>query len=337
LEPGEGDLEAHRITHRQRLEKCLTGEEPDQIPIALWRHFPVDDQAPDSLAAAVIGFQRRYDFDLVKVTPASSFCIKDWGSVDEWHGNSEGTREYIHRVIDSPDDWLKLPILDPYKGALGDQLSCLRMVCEELGPDVPVLQTIFSPLSQAKNLVGNQKLLVHMRKYPDAVEEGLNRIAESTQKFIETARKLDIAGIFYAVQHANYHFLSESEYAQFGRKYDLQLLETVSDKWLNMLHLHGEDIMYNQFTDYPVQVINWHDRDTYPDLEEGKRLFNGMVCGGLQRIRTMELGTPAQVYSEAKEAIRSTLKRRFILGTGCVLQVTTPDSNILAAIQSCRE
>ena len=84
---------------------------------------------------------------------------------------------------------------------------------------------MFSPLAQAKNLVGGQTLLVHLRKYPEAVQAGLKIIAESTQRFIEAAYKLEISGIFYAVQHANYQLLSKDEYIKFGRVYDLSLLE----------------------------------------------------------------------------------------------------------------
>ena len=335
MESGERDLEAYRITHRQRLEHCLMGDSPDKTPIALWRHFPVDDQTPDGLASAVLDFQKLYDFDLVKVTPSSSFCIKDWGAEDDWKGNTEGTREYGHRIIDSPDDWIKLQPLDPYKGALGDQLTCLKIVCDELGSEVPVIQTIFNPLAQAKNLVGGQKLLVHLRLYPDAIQIGLKTIAESTRRFIEAACRIGISGIFYAVQHASYQLLSIDEYIKYGRGYDLELLEIVSEKWLNMVHLHGENIMFKLFSDYPVHVINWHDRETYPNLKEGQSLFPGVVCGGLQRIQTMELGSPEHVYSEARDAILTTNNKRFILGTGCVLSITTPRANILTAIKSC--
>ena len=38
-------------THRTRLETCLSGVQPDRTPVALWRHFPVDDQTPAGLAA----------------------------------------------------------------------------------------------------------------------------------------------------------------------------------------------------------------------------------------------------------------------------------------------
>ncbi len=335
MEPGEGNLEAPGLTHRQRIEKCIGGDTLDKTPIALWRHFPVDDQTPEGLASSIINFQRQFDFDLVKVTPASSYCLKDWGVEDEWQGNPEGTRQYTRRVIHTPDDWLKLPTLDPYHGALGSQLTCLKLIQDELGPETPILQTIFNPLSQAKNLVGGERLLVHLRQYPDAVLAGLKTIAESTKRFIEAAQNIGIAGIFYAVQHANYQLLTLDEYLAFGKHFDLDILSLVKDSWLNMLHLHGDNIMFDLFTDYPVQVINWHDQETYPSLAQAKDLFTGVVCGGLQRQKTMELGTPEQVMCEAKDAILATRNSRFIIGTGCVLQTTTPRSNILAAIQAC--
>jgi uroporphyrinogen decarboxylase len=313
----------------------LGGDTPDRIPIAFWRHFPVDDQTPDRLARAVLDYQSTYDFDLVKVTPSSSYCLLDWGVEDVWRGNPEGTREYVRRVIQSPDDWLRLSVLDPFKGVLGDQLTCLKLVCGELGHSVPVLQTIFNPLAQAKNLVGGQKLLVHLRLYPDAVCEGLKTIVESTRRFIEAASKTGIAGIFYAVQHASYRLLSEEEYKEFGRKYDLQVLEAIDKLWVNMLHLHGEDVMFPLFIDYPIQVINWHDRETFPGLSEARAVYSGVLCGGLQRERTMVLGTPEQVCAEANDAVLAAQGKRFILGTGCVLPVTTPRANIIAARRSC--
>lgn len=322
------------ITHRERLENCLGGNSLDRVPVALWRHFPVDDQSPDTLAAATIQFQRTFDFDFVKVTPASSFCLKDWGVDDEWRGATEGTRDYTNRVINEPEDWGRLSLLDPRQGNLADQLESLRLITGELGADVPVIQTIFNPLSQAKNLIGKDNLLVHMRKYADAVHEGLSKITESTRRFIEATQEVGIAGVFYAVQHAQYGLLSEEEYINFGQHYDLSLLESASDFWLNVLHLHGEDIMFDLFVDYPIQVINWHDQDTKPGLSEGQYRFPGVVCGGLRREKTLVLGSKKEIIEEARAAHRATGGRRFILGTGCVVPITAPYGNFLAARQS---
>ena len=33
-------------THRERIQAALQGELIDRAPVALWRHFPVDDQGP---------------------------------------------------------------------------------------------------------------------------------------------------------------------------------------------------------------------------------------------------------------------------------------------------
>jgi len=327
----------HTMRKQQRLETCLAGELPDRTPVALWRHFPVDDQTPEGLAAAVVEFQRQYDFDLVKVTPASSFCLKDWGARDSWQGATEGTRAYTYRVIQNPEDWSRLTVQDPYQGFLGAQLTCLQLLVDELrsGDDpVPVLQTIFNPLSQAKNLVGGDVLSVHLRCYPDAVHQGLKTILETTRRFLEAVLRIAPDGIFYAIQHANYDILTEEEYDQFGTTYDLQLLDMVKDLWLNMLHLHGENIMFERFVDYPVSVINWHDRETYPSLAEAQSLFPGVVCGGLERQGIMVLGNPVQVTSQARDAIFETGGKRFILGTGCVLPVIAPRANILAARKS---
>ena len=322
------------MNHRQRMENCLAGAPVDRVPVALWRHFPVDDQTPDGLAAAVVDFQKRYDFDFVKVTPASSYCLRDWGVEDVWQGAAEGTRQYTTRRIHTPDDWARLPVLDPTQGALGYQLKCLRLITAELGPDVPVIQTIFNPLSQAKNLLGAADLAVHIRRWPDALHAGLRTITESTGRFIEAALDTGIAGVFFATQHAQYSLLSEEEYVVFGRNYDLQVLEPAGDLWLNVLHLHGEEIMFELLSKYPVTVFNWHDRDTRPSLSEGLKIVTGAVCGGLARERTMLLGTPEQVRLEALDAIRSTAGTRFILGTGCVTMTTSPHGNILAARHS---
>jgi uroporphyrinogen decarboxylase len=128
--------------------------------------------------------------------------------------------------------------------------------------------------------------------------------------------------------------MSEQEYATFGRTYDLEILEPGERFWLNMVHLHGEQVMFDLFLDYPVEIINWHDQETPPTLTEAQQRFEGMLCGGLRRWETMVLGTPEKVGEEVRDAILATGGKRFILGTGCVLPIIAPRANILAARQA---
>ena len=321
-------------THRERLQACLADDPAlDRPPVALWRHFPVDDQSPETLAAATIAFQRLYDFDLVKVTPASSFCLKDWGVEDEWRGDTEGTRNYTKHIIRHPQDWERLPALTPSAPHLAGQLACLRAIRGELSPDVPLLQTIYNPLAQAKNIGGGETLLVHLRQHPEAVLKGLETIAETTRRFIEAAIEAGIDGIFYAVQHAQAGLLSAEDYARFGIPHDRTLLTAASSLWCNMLHIHGHAIYFSLFTSFAVPILNWHDRETPPSLSEAQQLFHGVVCGGISQ-KSIVFGYRTEVRKEADDAIEQTKGRRFILGTGCVVPIIAPYGNLLAVRES---
>ncbi|MGD9100305.1 MAG: uroporphyrinogen decarboxylase family protein [Anaerolineae bacterium] len=324
------------MSKRDRLAATIVGEAVDRPPVALWRHFPGDDQRPGDLAAATLSFQWRWDWDFVKVTPASSFCVRDWGVEDRWIGNDEGTREYTRRAVQSPEDWRRLPLLNPQEGSLGGQLHCLKNIMAELGGDTPVIQTIFSPMAQAKNLAGNERLLVHMRRYPQALADGLEMITRTTYRFVRLALESGIDGVFYAVQHARHSLMSEAEYAQFGCPYDMRLFEALrgSGAWFNLLHLHGDDVMFDLLADYPVQAWNWHDQETPPSLAEGKRKVAGAVVGGLRQWETMLRGDPEQVQAEAQAAIEQTNGQGFILGTGCVTPISVPWSNLRTVRES---
>jgi uroporphyrinogen decarboxylase len=320
-------------THKERIQASFNHEVLDRPPIALWRHFPVDDQDPKSLAEATLHFQRTYDFDFVKVTPASSFCVKDWGVEDEWIGDTEGTRRYTKHIIDDPRDWEKLPILDPTAPHLAGQLDSLRFIRADLGPDTPLLQTIFSPLAQAKNLAGDDTLIAHLRLYPEAVTKGLATIAETTRRFVEACLETGIDGIFYAIQHAQANLLSLEEYQTVGLSYDQNVMEPAQELWCNLLHLHGHDIYFSLVNSLNFPIVNWHDRETFPSLAEAQTDFPGVVCGGIRQ-DTLVYRNPAEVQVEAADALQQTDGKRFILGTGCVVPIIASHGNLLAARKS---
>ncbi len=316
---------------RARLEAIFAGEQPDRPAVALWRHWPVDDQRGDRLARATLTFQRTYDFDFIKVTPSSNYCVAGYGAETTWNGHAEGTRDWGRRVIQEPEDWTRLRPLDPREGLLGEVLEANRLIGQEVGDQVPFIQTIFNPLAQAKNLAG-ERFLPHLRQHPDAVQAGLEVILESTLRFIQALKQeTRAAGIFLAVQHAQYGLLTETEYRTFGRPLDLQILEAAEGMWFHLLHLHGQDVMFDLLSDYPVQAINWHDQETPPSLREALGRTSKALCGGLRQWETMVRGTPEQVQQEAQRAWEETGGRRFILGTGCVTPIVAPVGNIRAA------
>lgn len=322
------------MNHRERLESCLNGGRPDRTPVALWRHFPTDDLDPSSLVRSIVFFQQTYGFDFVKITPRSSYSTQDWGASDAWNGNPEGSGIYTQYPVTHPENWYQLAVHSPLKGALGEQLRVIEQVRSNLPSDISIIPTIFSPLSQAKHLAGNETLLTHLRETPDALKKGLEVIVEQTIVFIRECKKRGIDGIFFAVQHAQRTLLSDDEFTQFGFEFDKKVLSEVQDLWLNVGHIHGAQIMFDIAIQYPVNILNWHDREEGIRLDYGLTHFPGAVCGGLRQWDTMAYGRPEQVRAEAADAIHQTHGTRFILGTGCVLPIIAPHSNILAAIET---
>ncbi len=195
---------------------------------------------------------------------------------------------------------------------------------------MPFIQTIFSPLAQARHLAGPERLLIHLRTRPDLVHAGLETITRSTIRFVEACLPLGIAGIYYAVQWATYAALSEAEYRAFGEPYDRRILAAAADRWFNLLHLHGSHGMFDLVAQYPVHALNWHDRESPPSLGEGARRFRGAVCGGLEHWEDVLRGDPAGIRAHVADAIQQTGGRRLIVSSGCVAPVNAPFSNLAA-------
>ena len=319
----------NNFSKRKRLEAAIAGEPVDRLPVTLWRHWPGDDQDAVALAAAHLKWQADYDWDLVKVGPASSYSVVDWGLQDRWEGHIEGTRTTTHLPVKSPADWEALRPTDPTKGMLAEQIKALRLVGEGLRGSAPFIATVFSPLSMAKHLAGNETVLSHMRHSPEALHRGLETMTESILRFIDAARVTGIDGIYYAVQHAAYPLLSRDEFAAFGRAYDRRVLESAADLWCNIVHLHGKSVMFDMVADYPMAFLNWHDRDTGISLADGLSRMRSSASGGVSQW-TIHREGPEEALAEIREARNQTSDRRLLLGTGCVIMTTTPLRNIRA-------
>ena len=318
------------MNKRERLEATIGSEPVDRLAVALWRPWPGDDQRAEDLARSTLDFQQLFDFDFIKVTPSSNYCLAGYGAETRYVGNQEGTREWGARVIQGPEDWSQLQVQDPYSGLLDEVRRALAIIGDEVGEEVPFIQTIFNPLAQARNLAG-ERLLYDLRQHPDALKAGLETITETMVHFINAISETGMAGIFLALQHATYDLLTEAEDQEFGRPYDLRILEATEGLWFNLLHLHGQNVMFDLVADYPVQAINWHDQETPPSLGEAMDRFSGALVGGLRQWETMLRGTPDWVRAEAQAAIEETGGRSLVVGTGCVTPITAPLGNIRAA------
>jgi hypothetical protein len=63
------------LSKRDRLLATVAHRKPDRMPVALWRNWPVDNKSPERLAQVTLDYQRRYDFDFIKVSPSHIFTV----------------------------------------------------------------------------------------------------------------------------------------------------------------------------------------------------------------------------------------------------------------------
>lgn len=323
------------MSKRERLAAAIAGEAVDRVPVALWRHWPVDDMDPEQLARSAAAFQQQYDWDFLKLTPSSHYSVADWGTRVAYRGHPHGTSDYLVYAVQSPDDWGKLTPLDPHAGMLGQQLAAVRRLRELVGDDVTIIETIFSPMDQARHLVGRGSEIVHLRRYPQQVRTALECITETTVAFVRAVLDAGADGIFYATQYAQAACLSPQEYREVCRPHDFTILETARNASFNLFHLHGQHTYFDIFTDYPIHAINWHDRETGPTLAEGAKQFPGLVVGGISQEEVVT-GNPASITALAQQAIAETGGRRIALSTGCVLPTVAPWGNIRAVREAAR-
>ncbi len=324
------------MTHRERIEVAVRGGRPDHVPIAVWRHFPGDDQRAERLAAAHVAHYRAYDPDLLKVTPASGYYGDDWGLRAGYKPNREGVRHYTDRPIKKAADWERLKRLDLSHGAYGREQHAIRLIAEAVGREVPVLETVFSPLSVARTLAGEQATVRYLREDPEALHHGLDVIADVTAAFVREVMGAGADGVFFSTQMATTDLLTVEEYEEFGRPYDLRVLEAAGDA-LVFLHLHGQNVMFDLVANYPIQILNWHARETAPTIAEARARVSTCLACGLDAWNTLAAATPEAVAREVHSAIADTGGRGHIVTTGCVMPVDTPEANIRAAIAAARE
>jgi uroporphyrinogen decarboxylase len=323
-----------RMSKRERLKAVLAGKPVDRVPAAFWRHWPGDDQRMESLAAAALDFQQRYDLDFIKLPVSSTYTVTDYGVKHEYQGSLMGDRVYKEHIIKKVEDWDNIAPLDINRGTYGWHLGALRAIIKRKEPETPVIVTMFNPLSVAAYLAGDETCLSHLRSHPEKVEKALKTIAETSASFARAAIEAGADGIFLSTRLASYEAMSEQEYQAYGRPGDLAVLSAAKDGWLNILHLHGQHPMFTQLADYPVQALNWHDRTTQIDLKEGGKLFPGILVGGIEQYKTLRFGAPQEVTQQAQDAIKQMNGRRLVLAPGCTYPLDVPQANLLALRQA---
>jgi uroporphyrinogen decarboxylase len=125
--------------------------------------------------------------------------------------------------------------------------------------------------------------------------------------------------------------VTRHEFAEFGRAYDLPVLESlIGRSRVTMLHVCGKNLAFDLVADYPVDVLNWAAHTSGTSLTDARRMTATPLAAGLS-LETLCGGTESEVQAEAHQAIAVAGRKGFILAPDCVIPGPSPDANLAAA------
>ncbi|MGI8427286.1 MAG: uroporphyrinogen decarboxylase family protein, partial [Actinomycetota bacterium] len=265
---------------RTRVEAALALDVADRAPAGWWGHTFVEEWSPEDLAVITVDRARTYNWDFVKFQPRACSFAQAFGADYRPSGNAHTAPISGKQTITGLEDWQNLSLVNPK--ALSDQVESISRVVTELGPSVPVIQTVFSPLSVAAYLVGadKPKVLDELRADPDVVGRGLSKIASALIEFAADSFGAGAAGVFYAISgFSSTEMTTTDEYREIALDFDRQILEAVpAGAWFNVLHMCGPALHFDIAAGLPAQAVSWSVHDAgNPTLKEGRDATNKAV------------------------------------------------------------
>lgn len=305
----------------ERVRAALRSEAVDRPPYSFWTHFPGVDLDPEQLARTTLAFARELDLDFVKAMPNGQFCTEDWGVVSDFSEVAKGgVARVVRPAIREPGDWRAIGRLDVSQGAFGRELEQLGALCNAIGKETPILATAFSPLTVAQKLAGALDYRTHLQSDPQAVLQALDAIAATMADYVREALRRGCAGVFFATQESSFARMDMPSYQRFGQPGDLEVLAAAQPGWFNAIHMHGDSVMFDLLSSYPVTALNWHIGETPPLLREyAARDARKPVLGGLQRMALTQ-GALATLEADIGDAMHATGGRGLLFGPGCVIR-----------------
>ncbi len=326
----------------ERIKAALALQDVDRVPVNLWHHVSETDQDPKKLAEALVADNAKYDFDFIKLMPFGLYSVQDWGVKINFY-NTKGKPPLVaDYAIHSVKDWAKLEKLPVTKGAWGKTLLLAQYAERLIHGETPFVQTIFSPLTTAHKLAGD-RILKDLKEDPNVFKQALQVITDTTIGFVRANIEAGVSGFFFATRCANYGYISEEDYKEFGEVYDLQVINAYKDRtFFNIAHIHGENGMFDRIEKYPVSCVSWHDRWTPPTLAEARKLSGKCFLGGLREVpyygengeiirpSLLNTGSPEDIRKHVAEAIEQAGEKGLIIGPGCGADEFVPEANIHA-------
>jgi len=325
------------MTKAERVRAALSGAAPDHIPFSFWTHMAGYDLDAELLAQKTYEFYRKYDLDFIKTMNNGMYSVEDFGcTLDQSQVKSGGITRLADTPIHGPGDWEKIQRLDIRRGALARELNSLKLLLDKVQGEAPVIFTVMSPMTTAEKLSGGSVIDHLLDGQESLVLPALEAITETTCALAREAVRLGASGIFFASQIEFYGRKTEDFCLKYEKPYDFRVLEAAGDGWCNVIHAHGENIMFNILKDYPVHAFNWHVGESLPDIDEALDSLSGSLMGGLNRSDIKE-GHKNAIHNQIYRIIKQTNGKRLLITPGCVVRLPLNGPSLAYVRDTIRE
>jgi uroporphyrinogen decarboxylase len=315
------------MTKRQRVMAALHGQEVDRVPLAFWLHNFATENSATGLADETLRLARAFDWDFLKPQSRAQCFAETWGLT--YTPSGEKARQYTvtHAPVADAGDLARLPVADPRTGALGEQLAALRLIRAAVGPDVPIIWTVFAPPMILPMLArgGRDQALEFLRGAPRETARAFDAMAETLAEYARLCVASGADGLFYATNVATRALLGAEECRRWQRPWDLRILKAVESAPFNLLHVCGAGIQFDEFADYPVTAFSFATLPGNPTFAAARARTGRAVVGGLPAKPEIAGMTEAVLVDRAAAATREMRARWLLLGPDCSINPDTPE------------
>ncbi len=331
-------MSKEKYSHRERMEMIAAGETPDRAAASVWRHFFHKESSVDGLVEAMLDYQKKYDWDFMKINPRASYHFEDWGSKFEWSKDEFQKHKTLKNSINDMSDWDRIEVLTPEAPVLSDHLKAISRIKKSSDPELPLLMTVFNPLGIARYMTGDKAVVLdHLNKDPNRVKTALENITVTFEIYVQECLNAGADGIFYAtLEWASADTVPYEMYERLCRSLDLRILKATGDDAMNILHVCKSNNCLRELSDYPVKYFNWDAADpTNLNFESGcEFLKDKVVIAGLDHTGWLLNSTPKEIGNEVHRIKEKMTGKRFVFGPGCTISADIPPENIRAVRDS---
>lgn len=332
------------MEQRERVLAALNGQPVDRVPLALWRHHHYQSQTAEGLARATVAFYRQYRPDLLALTPSLFYMAEAWGAAVRSFSSDDLPPVLAGAYVGRATDWRALAELKLAGSSLQREIDAVRLVRAELGPDVPLIVPLYSPLTTA-HMLSNGRIVADLRSFSSDVRSGLATIAALTRDLARACldagadgylwiKTLDGGGAREGLRAREQ--LRAREHRDFGQPFDLEVLEALASSAIRVLFLEGEHPLLDLADRYPVQAVCWETWRAAPSMADARRQMRRGMMGGINPTTLVE-GTVEDVRAQVRAALEQSEGWHLVLAPTGPLPPRARNDLIAALHRAIRE